>query len=59
MIEKWEDRRDLVFSHQRLVERMEKWRDGKLICSTKKKNERMKDEVGINLKLCPPIIKIK
>ena len=38
---------------------MEKWRDRKLICSTEKKNERMKDEVGINLQLCPPIIKIK
>ena len=37
---------------------MEKWRDRKLICSTEKKNERMKDE-GINLQLCPPIIKIK
>ena len=31
-IEKWKDRRDLVFFHLYLVGRMEKWRDGKLIC---------------------------
>ena len=29
-IEKWEDRKDLVFSHMCLVERMDKWRDEKL-----------------------------
>jgi len=31
-MEKWDDRRDLVFFHLCLVGRMEKWRDGKLIC---------------------------
>ena len=29
-IEKWEDRKNLVFSYMYLVGRMEKWRDGKL-----------------------------
>ena len=48
-IEKWEDRRDLVFSHLCLVERMKKWRDEKFICLVWKKNERMENEVGINL----------
>ena len=36
-IEKWEDRKDLVFFHMRLVERMEKLRDGKLICLVENK----------------------
>ena len=34
-----------------LVGRMEKWRDGKFICLVEKKNERMENEVGINLLL--------
>ena len=32
---------------------MEKWKDRKLICLVEKKNERMKNEVDINLQLCP------
>ena len=52
-IEKWEDRKDLVFFHMCLVGRMEKWRDGKLICLVEKKNEMMENEIGINLQLCP------
>ena len=46
-VEKWVDkkwgvdRRNLVFSHLYLVERMEKWRDEKLICLIDKKNERI------------------
>ena len=59
MIEKWEDRRDLVFSYLYLVERMEKWRDEKLICLVEKKNENMENEVGINLQLCPSLNKTK
>ena len=39
MIEKWEDRRDLVLSHMCLVGRMKKWRDGRLICLVEKKKE--------------------
>ena len=30
-IERWDDKRDLVFSHMCLVGRMEKWRNRKLI----------------------------
>ena len=30
-IERWDDKRDLVFSHMCLVERIEKWRNRKLI----------------------------
>ena len=48
-IEKWEDRRDLIFSYLCLFERMEKWIDENFICLVEKKNERMKNEVGINL----------
>ena len=31
-IEKWEDRRYLVFSYLCLVEKTDKWKDEKLIC---------------------------
>ena len=46
-VEKWVDkkwgvdRRNLVFSHLYLVERIEKGRDEKLICLIDKKNERI------------------
>ena len=40
-IEKWEDRRDLIFSHLCLVGMMEKSRNGKLICLVEMKNGRM------------------
>jgi len=36
-VKKWEDKKDLVFSHLCLVGRMEKWRDRKLICLVEKK----------------------
>ena len=52
-MEKWEDRKDLVFPRVCLVGEMEKWRDGKLLCLDEKKNERMKNIVGINLLLYP------
>ena len=42
MIEKWQDRRNLVFTHLYLVGRMEKMRDEKLICLIEKKNEKMR-----------------
>ena len=56
-IEKWEDKKDLVFPRVRLVGKMEKWRDEKLICLDEKKNERMKNIVGINLLLYPYYLK--
>ena len=59
MIEKWEDKRDLVISYLCLVERMEKWRDEKLICLVEKKIENMENEVGINLQLYPSLNKTK
>ena len=52
-MEKWEDRKDLVFPHLCLVGRMEKQRDGKLFCLVKIKNEMMKNKVDINLPLYP------
>ena len=52
-IEKWEDRKYLIFSDMSLVGRMEKWRDEKFICLVKKKNKRMENKIGINLLLCP------
>ena len=43
MIEKWKDRKDLVFSCMCLVGRVEKWRDGKLFCLIEKKSERIEN----------------
>ena len=40
-----------------LVGEMEKWKDGKLVCLDEKKNERMKNIVGINLLLYPYYLK--
>ena len=48
MIEKWEDEKYLVFYYMCLVGRMRKWKDEKLICLVKKKNEMIENEVGIN-----------
>ena len=56
-IEKWENKRDLIFSHLCLVGKMEKSRNGKLICLVEMKNGRMENKVGINLPLCPYYIK--
>ena len=52
MMEKLEDRKDLVFPHLCLVGGVEKWRDVKLFCLVEIKNERMKNKVDINLLLC-------
>ena len=56
-IEKWEARKYLVFPRVCLVGEMEKWKDGKLVCLDEKKNERMKNIVGINLLLYPYYLK--
>ena len=48
MMEKWEDRKDLVFPHVCLVGRVEKWEGGKLSCLVREKNGRMKNVVYIN-----------
>ena len=58
-IEKWKDRKDLVFSHVCLVDRVEKWRDGKLFCLVENKSERIENKVCINLPLCPAQVKQK
>ena len=52
-MEKWEDRKDLVFPHLYLVGGVKKYRDGKLFCLVEIKNEKMKNKVDINLSLCP------
>ena len=52
-IKKWEDKKDLVFSHMCLVGRIEKWGEGKLFYLVEKKNERIENRVYINLLLCP------
>ena len=36
-----------------LVERIEKWKDGKLFCLIEKKSERIENKVGIKLPLYP------
>ena len=41
-IEKWKDRRNLVFFYLCLVVRIKKWRDEKIICLVEKENERIK-----------------
>ena len=41
-MEKWEDRKDLVFLHLCLVGGVEKWRYGKLFYLVEIKNERLK-----------------
>ena len=47
-VEKWEDRKDLVFPHVCLVGGVQKWADGKLFCLVGKKKERMENVVYIN-----------
>ena len=51
-VEKWEDRKDLVFPHVYLVEGVEKWEGGKLFCLVGEKNGRMENVVYINWLLC-------
>ena len=47
-MEKWEDRKYLVFSYVCLVGGMEKWEGGKLFCLVKKKSERIENVVYTN-----------
>ena len=48
-IEKWKDRKYLVFPRVCLVEGMEKWKGGKLFClAEKKKSERIENVIYIN-----------
>ena len=47
-MEKWEDRKYLVFPRVCLVGRMEKWEGGKLFCLVEKKSERIENVVYIN-----------
>ena len=52
-VEKWEDRKDLVFPHTCLVEGVEKW-EGEFFffCLVGKKNVRMENVIYINWLLC-------
>ena len=47
-VEKWEDRKFLVFPCVYLVGGVEKWKSGKLFCLVEKKNERIENVVYIN-----------
>ena len=47
-MEKWEDRKYLVFSYVCLVGEMEKWEGGKLFCLVKKKSKRIENVYYIN-----------
>ena len=47
-MEKWEDRKDLVFSHVCLVGMVKKWEGGKLFYLVREKNWRMENVVYIN-----------
>ena len=46
-MEKWEDRKDLVFPHVCLVGWVEKWEGGKLFCLVGEKKGRMENVVYI------------
>ena len=52
-IEKWKNRKDLVFSHICLIGRIEKWKDEKLFCLVEKKSERIENKIDIKLPLYP------
>ena len=47
-MEKWEDRKDLVFPRVCLVRGMEKWKDEKFFCLVEKKSGRIENVVYIN-----------
>ena len=47
-MEKWEDRKDLVFSHMCLAGGVEKWEGRKLFCLVGEKKKRMENVVYIN-----------
>ena len=52
-MEKWEDRKDLVFPHVYLVGGVEEWEGEKLFCLVVKKSGRMENVVYINGLLYP------
>ena len=52
-MEKWEDRKDLVFSCMCLVGGVEKLEGGKLFCLVEKKSGKIKNVIYINWLLCP------
>ena len=52
-MEKWEDRKDFVFSHVCLVGEVEKWEGRKIFCLVGEKKWRMENVVYINWLLCP------
>ena len=52
-MEKWKNRKDLVFPHVYLVERVEKWDGEKLFCLVGEKNGKMKNVIYINWLLYP------
>ena len=47
-MEKWEDRKDLVFPYMCLVGGVENWEGRKIFCLVGKKKERMENVVYIN-----------
>ena len=47
-MEKWEDRKNLVFPHVCLVGGVEKWDGGKLFCLVEEKKRRIENVVHIN-----------
>ena len=47
-MEKWKDRKYLVFPHVCLVGEMEKWEGGKLFCLVEKKSKRIENVVYTN-----------
>ena len=47
-MEKWEDKKDLVFPRMCLVGGVEKWEDGKLFYLVEKKSGRIENVVYIN-----------
>ena len=53
MMEKWEDKKYLVFPRVFLVGGVEKWEGGKLFCLVEKKSERIETVVYINWLLYP------
>ena len=48
MMEKWEDKKYLVFPRVCLVGGMEKWESGKLFCLVEKKSEKIENVIYIN-----------
>ena len=47
-MEKWEDRKYLVFPCVCLVEKVKKWECGKLFCLVKNKNRKIENVIYIN-----------